>query len=107
MLSPCACSQRTTHSALCSSLLWDHDKLSAGLVVLHVPVGRNDIVQAEDTVDVGSIDAGFDLVDYPLQNGRARATLEVVAVESRELGPGRDHRYRFEVQDQPATERTR
>jgi hypothetical protein len=53
--------------------LGHHDKLPGGFVVLHVAVGRNDVVQAEDTVYVGSIDAGLDLVDDPPQHGRARA----------------------------------
>src|SRR2546430_13687994 len=87
--------------------LGHYDKLPGGLVVLHVPVGRDGVVQAEDTVYVGSVDAGLDLVDDPLQRGRARAALEVVAVEGRELGSGRDHRYRFEVRDHPPAERAR
>src|SRR5262245_48818679 len=74
------------------ALLGHDDDLPGGLVVLHIPVSRNDVVQAEDTVDVGSINAGLDLVDYPMQHGRARAALEVVAVESSELGSRRDHR---------------
>jgi hypothetical protein len=70
-------------------------------------VGRNDAVQAEDTVYVGTIDAGLDLPDDSLQGGRARAALEVVAVERRELGSGRNHRYRFEGRDRPSAERAR
>jgi hypothetical protein len=46
-------------------------------------VGRNDVVEAEHTVNVGSMDAGLDLLDDPLQHGRARAAREVVAVEGR------------------------
>ena len=56
---------------------------------------------------LGPVDAGLDLVDDPLQHGRARAALEVVAVESREPGSGRDHRYRLEVRDHPPAERAR
>src|SRR5215469_9271531 len=85
--------------------LGQHDELAGGLVALHVLVGRDDVVQAEDAVDVGPVDAGLDLVDDPLQHGRARAALDVVAVEGREPGSGRDHRYRFEVRDRPPAER--
>ena len=66
-----------THRSLTiARWLGHHDDLPGGLVVLHVAVGRDDVVQAEDAVDVGSIDAGLDLVDDPLQHGRARAALE-------------------------------
>ena len=33
--------------------LRQHDELAGGLVVLHVPVGRDDVVQTEDPVDGG------------------------------------------------------
>ena len=37
--------------------LGEHDNLPGGLVVLHVPVGGDDLVEAEDAVDVGPVDA--------------------------------------------------
>src|SRR5262249_308223 len=73
--------------------------------VLHVLVGRDDVVQAEDAVYVGPTGAGLDLVDDPLQHGRARAAFEVVTVEGREPGSRRNHRYRFEAGDRPPAER--
>jgi hypothetical protein len=54
-------------------------------------VGRGDVVQAEDPVEVGPVDAGLDVADDPLEHGRARATRGVVAVEGREPGSGIDH----------------
>src|SRR5215831_3973191 len=77
--------------------LGQHNELAGGLVVLHVLVGRDNVVQAEDAVYVGPTGAGLDLVDDPLQHGRARAAFEVVTVEGREPGSGRNHRYRFEA----------
>jgi hypothetical protein len=46
---------------------------------------------------LGPVGTSLDLVNDPLQHGRSRAALEVVAVEGRELGAGRDHGYRLEV----------
>jgi hypothetical protein len=36
-------------------------------MIFGLAVGHDDVVQAEDTVDVGAIDAGLDLVDDPQQ----------------------------------------
>jgi hypothetical protein len=46
-------------SAPPQQLLGHYDHFPGGLVILHIPVGRTDVVQTKDTVDVGTIDAGL------------------------------------------------
>ena len=48
------------------STLGQYDEFAGGLVGFHVVVGSNDVAEVEDLVDVGSVDAGLDLVDDPL-----------------------------------------
>ena len=66
--------QRTGKQAV--SPLGQHDEFAGGLIAFHVLVGSDDVVQTEDTIDVGPVDAGFDLVDDSLQHGCDQARVQ-------------------------------
>src|SRR5271163_1016634 len=58
--------------------LGEHDNLPERVVVLQGPVGVDDVVQAEDAVDVGPVDARLDLADDCLKDRPARPAPDVV-----------------------------
>jgi len=59
-----------------------YDDLAGRLVALHVPVGRCNVVEAVDPVEVRPVDAGLDIADDPLE-GSSRYALPLRTTPTR------------------------